>query len=164
MRFEGQLYRALNPIWAAKPLSGDGAKLHGGRFNPRGRAALYTSLSVITAIREANQIGTLQPTMLVAYEADLEPVFDSTKTGILDAYGITAEVLAAPDWRSRMETETLSPSQRFAERLIREGFAGMIVPSYARGATVADRNMVLWKWGRKRPARLNLIDDEKRLG
>lgn len=163
MRFEGLLYRALNPLWAAQPLSGEGAKRHGGRFNPRGRAALYTSLSVVTAVREANQIGHLQPTTLVAYQADLEPVFDATEAANLEAYGVTAETLAAPGWRTSMEAEGISPSQRFAARLIDEGFVGMIVPSYARGVTQADRNMVVWKWGSARPASLNLIDDERRL-
>ena len=34
-------------------------------------------MSVKTAIREANQIGTLQPTTLVSYEADIMPIFDA---------------------------------------------------------------------------------------
>lgn len=62
MRYRGLLYRALNPIHARFPLSGEGARSHGGRFNPKGMSALYTAQSVMTAIREANQIGTLQPT------------------------------------------------------------------------------------------------------
>ena len=42
MRFQGILYRALNPMRAREPLSGEGARLYGGRFNPRGTPALYT--------------------------------------------------------------------------------------------------------------------------
>ena len=61
-RYQGLLYRAINPVHAREPLSGEGARRHGGRFNPRGLPALYTSRSVMTAVREANQIGTLQPT------------------------------------------------------------------------------------------------------
>ena len=64
MHYRGLLYRALNPIRAREPLSGEGARLHGGRFNPKGILALYTAMSVMNAIREANQIGTLRPTML----------------------------------------------------------------------------------------------------
>ena len=37
-RFTGFLYRALNPVYARDPLSGRGAKLYGGRFNPKGTA------------------------------------------------------------------------------------------------------------------------------
>ena len=78
MHYRGLLYRALNLIRAREPLSGEGARLHGGRFNPKGIPALCTALSVMTAIREANQIGTLQPTTLVCYEADITPVFDES--------------------------------------------------------------------------------------
>ena len=36
---------------------------------------LYTSLSIMTALREANQVGSLQPTTLVSYDADIEQGF-----------------------------------------------------------------------------------------
>ncbi|WP_369334366.1 RES domain-containing protein, partial [Stenotrophomonas maltophilia] len=39
LRHEGKLYRALNPAYASEPLSGRGAELYGGRFNPKGTAA-----------------------------------------------------------------------------------------------------------------------------
>ena len=81
MRFSGLLYRALNPVYAREPMSGRGAELYGGRFNPKGAPALYTSLSVLTALREANQVGHLQPTTLVCYEADIGNVFDSNAEG-----------------------------------------------------------------------------------
>jgi len=72
-RFAGFLYRALNPVYARDPLSGRGAQLYGGRFNPKGTPALYASLSPMTALREANQVGTLQPTTLVAYVSRPQP-------------------------------------------------------------------------------------------
>ena len=77
IEFQGRLYRALNPIHAREPLSGEGARLYGGRFNPKGVPALYLSLSVMTALREANQAGSFQPTTLVCYEAEIESLFDS---------------------------------------------------------------------------------------
>ena len=64
MLYRGPLYRALNPIYAREPLSGRGAELYGGRFNPKGVPALYSSLTVMTALREANQAGSLQPAMI----------------------------------------------------------------------------------------------------
>ncbi len=76
MRYQGKLYRALNPIYAREPLSGRGAELYGGRFNPKGMPALYTSLTIMTALKEANQVGNLQPTTLVSYDADIKHVFD----------------------------------------------------------------------------------------
>ncbi|WP_318012049.1 RES domain-containing protein [Mesorhizobium sp. CA7] len=35
-------------------MSGCGAELYGGRFNPKGMPALYASTAVVTALREAN--------------------------------------------------------------------------------------------------------------
>ena len=75
MRYQGKLFRALNPIYAREPLSGRGAELYGGRFNAKGVPALYTSLTIMMAVKEANQVGNLQSTTLVAYDADLEHVF-----------------------------------------------------------------------------------------
>lgn len=163
MRYIGLLYRALNPVWAREPLSGEGARRFGGRFNPKGVPALYTSLSVMTAIRESQQIGTLQPTTLVSYEADIAPIFEAGEVQALVGYDMTPEDLAADDWRLRMAAEGRAPTQRFAERLIVEGYAGLKVRSFARGAGADDMNLVLWTWGDALPTRLVLNDDEGRL-
>ncbi len=163
MHFQGFLYRALNPIRAREPLSGEGARLHGGRFNPKGIPALYTALSVMTAIREANQIGTLQPTTLVSYEADIAPIFDATDADALGGYDMTPADLAAEDWRLQMRAHGKAPTQILAERLIADGFAGLRVPSFAKGTNGEDFNMVLWVWGSTLPAKLVLIDDDGRL-
>ena len=164
MRYQGLLYRALNPIYARDPLSGEGARKHGGRFNPKGMPALYASQSVITALREANQVGTLQPTTLVAYEADIGPIFDATDAAELARFGLTMADLAADDWRTRMLTEGRAPTQLLAERLKAAGYLGMQVRSLAKGASTADLNLVLWVWTSGGPSRLQLVDDEGRLG
>ena len=83
--YRGKLYRALNPLYAREPLSGKGAERYGGRFNPKGMPALYCSLTALTALREANQVGNLQPTTLVSYEADIEGVFDGRDEAALRA-------------------------------------------------------------------------------
>ncbi|MEL7213529.1 MAG: RES domain-containing protein [Pseudomonadota bacterium] len=159
MRYQGLLYRALNPVWAKEPLSGEGARRFGGRFNKKGRPALYTALSPETAIKEANQVGHLQPTTLVSYHADVAQVFDATDGALLAAQGLTPESLGADDWRDRMRAG-IAPTQAFAEHLISEGYQGLLVQSYSRGAAPKDRNLVLWKWSDA----LTLIDDENRLG
>jgi RES domain-containing protein len=164
MRYSGLLYRALNPVWARAPLSGEGARLHGGRFNPKGLPAIYTALSIATAIREANQIGTLQPTTIVAFAADLDPVFDATDPAALAGYGVAPADLGRDDWRIRMREEGRAPTQALAERLIADGYVGMRVRSFAKAATDADLNLVLWTWGGEPPAQLALVDDEGRLG
>ena len=161
----GLVYRALNPVWARQPLSGEGARRFGGRFNAKGVPALYTSLDPLTAIREASQAGRpLQPTTLVSYRADVTPVLDGNESETLAAFGLTPAELAADDWRLRMQGEGMAPTQGFAERVRAAGFAGLLVPSYARDAQAGDRNLVLWRWSGRRPARLVLNDEEGRLG
>ena len=161
-RYQGFVYRALNPVWARDPLSGAGAARHGGRFNRKDREALYTSLSPHTTIREANQVGTLQPTTLVAYRADVGPVFDTGNEVGLAAHSMTAAELADPTWRDRMLRGEAVPTQKFAERLTSEGFVGLLVRSFAAGTHVDDLNLVLWSWGV--PDALIVVDDEDRLG
>jgi RES domain-containing protein len=163
MRYQGKLFRALNPLYARDPLSGHGAELHGGRFNPKGMPALYASLSVVTALREANQVGDLQPTTLVSYEADIETVFDTRDEKALAPYGMDRTSLADPEWRDRMRAEGKAPTQAFAERLVAQGFHGLLVRSFASGLSEDDLNLVLWRWGDSAPARLVLIDEEARL-
>jgi len=132
----------------------------GGVFAP----ALYTSRAVMTAVREANQVGTLPPTTLVAYEADIGPLFDAADPAALAARRMTVTDLAAVDWRARMRAEGEAPTQRLARALIAEGYAaGMQVASFAAGSAATDLNLVLWTWGPDLPARLRLVDDEGRL-
>lgn len=163
MHFKGLLYRALNPFYASEPLSGEGAKRFGGRFNLKGSAALYTSLSPQTAIRESNQVGSLQPTMLVCYEASINKVFDTNNADLLKSYSYLAEQLSADDWREQMNTVGKSSTQLFSQRLISEGYAGLLVRSFAAGTTAQDQNLVLWDWEKTGSNSLTVIDDERRL-
>lgn len=116
-RHQDKLYRALNPIYEREPLSGRGAELYGGRFNPKGIPALYASLSVMTALREANQAGSLQPTTLVSYDAEVEDVFDTRETAALNAQGMNLAALADGSWRDQMKTAGEATTQTFARRL-----------------------------------------------
>jgi RES domain-containing protein len=161
--YSGKLYRALNPIYARTPLSGEGARRYGGRFNPKGMPALYCSLSIMTAVREANQVGTLQPTTLVAYEAEIATVFDATDEAALQEEGMDPASIAASTWRDEMRISGEARTQVFSRSLAAKGYNGLLVRSFAPGATQRDLNLVLWRWGDAPPARLTLIDDEGRL-
>ena len=163
MYYRGPLFRALNPVFAREPLSGRGAELYGGRFNHKGTPALYASLSIMTALREANQVGALQPTTLVSYDAEIENVFDGTDTATLSAAGMDPAALADPSWRDRMSGGGEVATQTFARRLSTDGFDALLVQSFAPGAKADDLNLVLWRWGPSLPSRLTLIDDENRL-
>ena len=162
-RYAGPLYRALNPVYARQPLSGHGAALHGGRFNTKGTPALYTALDPATALREANQVGSLQPTVLVSYKADIGLIFDTRNAEALDQYDLSAKILADPGWRARMFDDRPVPTQDFAQRLIADGFAGLLTRSFAHGASESNLNIVLWRWSGE-DCNLEVVDDENRLG
>jgi RES domain-containing protein len=161
--YRGKLYRALNPIYAREPLSGKGAELYGGRFNPKGMPALYCSLTVLTALREANQVGNLQPTTLVSYDAEIEGVFDGRDEAALRAEGMDASALADPTWRDQMKVNGEARTQSFVRIILAKGYRALLVRSFAPGAGESDLNLVVWEWGAAAPARLVLIDDEGRL-
>jgi len=164
MRFRGLVYRAHNPEWAWTPLSGEGARRYGGRFNRRGVAALYTSLTPLTAIREAQPLGRpMQPLTLCACEVDAEPVFDASDEERRRALGVRDSDLACPAWEADMLAGAVPASHALADRLIAGGHVGMRVRSFATGAGADDLNLVMWRWSSKRPARVVLIDDEDRL-
>lgn len=163
IRYQGKLYRALNPVYARDPLSGRGGALFGGRFNPRGMAALYLSTALPTAIREANQVGDLQPTTIVSYDADIEAILDGRDPHELARFGMTPAGLADSSWRDQMKARGKADSQMFAETLVRAGYNGLLVRSFARGASDDAVNLVLWAWGDKAPSKLTLIDDDGRL-
>lgn len=161
MHYQGKLFRALNPVYARESLSGRGAELYGGRFNPKGTGSLYCSLSVLTAIREANQIGNLQPMTLVSYDADIDRIFDGRDAEALAAFDMDAEALADTTWRDQMKTRGQARTQAFARTLIQAGHNGLLVRSSALGASVDDLNLVLWAWGdEKQQARLAPVDEE----
>lgn len=163
MEFRGSLFRATNPVYAREPLSGEGARLHGGRFNRRGRPALYLALDPVTVIREMARGGPLQPTMVVEIAAEIDNLFDTRDAAVLAAWGTSAAQLADPEWRLKMLRRERVPTQDLAERLIEAGHPGMIVRSFAPGTGEGDLNVVLWRWGETTAARLLVIDDEGRL-
>ena len=164
MRFRGIVYRAHNPQWAWTPLSGEGARRYGGRFNRRGVPALYCSLSQITAIREATPLGRpMQPLMLCAYEVDAEPVFDATDPTRLRERDLLEADLVCPTWEADMLDGGVAASQRVAEAVAAAGYVGMLVRSFAVGASEEDLNLVMWRWGDAHPTRVDLVDEEGRL-
>ena len=164
MRFRGVVYRAHNPQWSWMPTSGEGAKRHGGRFNRRGVPAFYTSLTPLTAIREAQPLGrTMQPITLCAYDVDSEPVFDTRDDSERAALHVDDSELACPSWEAEMLEGAIPSSQALADRLIAAGYVGMLVRSFATGTGSDELNLVLWNWGEDRPSRVTLIDDEGRL-
>ncbi|MDE0348069.1 MAG: RES domain-containing protein, partial [Boseongicola sp.] len=131
-RFAGTACRAHNPRWSWSPLSGDGAAKHGGRFNPIGVPALYTSFKVTTALLEASALGRpFQPLTLVAYQVDAGPLFDGRDAHQLSSLGFRPSDLADPDWESLMLDGREPVQHRFVADVRAAGHVGVVVPSFA---------------------------------
>jgi RES domain-containing protein len=164
VRLSGTVYRAHNPKWAFAPESGAGAARTGGRFNPVGMAALYTSRRFETAWLEAQQGMPFkaQPLTLCAYTVACDDVLDLTDPAIRTANAITPADLACP-WKDLATRGVIPPSWHIALRMRAAGIAAIIVPSYASGATTADVNVVFWAWSATPPHQILVIDDDQRL-
>jgi RES domain-containing protein len=159
-----RLWRAHHPLWAWAADSGGGAAIHGGRFNPKGVPALYTSTGIVTAMAEAQQSFSrkAQPMTVVAYDVDCADVLDLGDPATLAAEGVTPDDLACA-WQLLVSTGAPVPSWLLAQRLIARGVAAVVVPSFAPGAAAGERNVVFWRWSRGLPHRVVPIDDHGRL-
>lgn len=164
MRFERTCYRAHDPRWAFKPLSGDGAAIRGARFNPKGMPALYLALDVITAVKEANQglAHKVDPCVLCSYDVDCEDIADLRTTETRDEQSVRFDDIACP-WFALLTEAKEPPSWEIARRLYGEGKAGILVPSFPPGAAADDHNLVLWRWGESPPHQVRVFDPGGRL-
>ncbi len=154
----------MHPFHATQPLSGEGARRYGGRFNARGTPALYLARDFDTLRHEIARGGSFQPSVIVQYSADISGLFDACDPAALAQYNMTQDALADPAWLLKMQRGQRVPTQDLAAALPGAGHPGMIVPSYAKGARAGALNIVLWQWGGGTRAGLTVIDDDGRLG
>lgn len=164
MRFEGLAYRAHDPRWSFRPLSGEGAAVHGGRFNPKGTPALYLALDPMTAVKEAAQgfAHKFEPCVLCTYEVDCEDVVDLRWETERRTASVEQEDMACA-WFAEAAAGREPASWRLARRLIASGAAGLIAPSFARGAQAHDVNLTLWRWSGRLPHKVQVFDPSGRL-
>lgn len=164
MKLQGLVYRAHDPKWAFDPASGNGAALHGGRFNRPRRAALYTSLDQRGAWTEAQQGFPFkaQPVTICTYEVDCEDIGDLRDPDTCARLGVGSADLSCP-WEDLANKGATPPSWEIADRLISRGVAGVIVPSCAPGAAPGMANGVFWAWGDAPPHQVRVVDDLGRL-
>lgn len=158
----GTCYRAHDPRWGFKPTSGDGAAVRGARFNPKGVPALYLGLSVMTAVKEANQgfAHRIDPCVLCSYDVDCADVVDLTSEANRAEVSVTTEDMSCAWALAKGERPA---SWAIHDRLAGQGSAGIVVPSFAPGAEADDRNLVLWKWGPDLPHQVAVFDPSGRL-
>lgn len=108
--FTGQCWRHLGP--RHNPLSGEGARIHGGRFNPPGSfPVLYLCQSRSCAVAELRRFGARQaigvegllPRKLYRYDVALDRILDLTSEEVRAQVGLGLDVLTGPDWTACQE-------------------------------------------------------------
>lgn len=162
-RFQTTDFSSANDL-----LSGEGARLRGGRWNQPGLATVYGSTADTTALEEckANDryygVETKSPRLLVAVEAQLVGVLNLTLAGIRRTLSVTLKELAAEDWRKLMQVGQESSSQALGRAAAVVGASGLLVRSAAIARGI---NVVVFPQAH-REDRLKVVEGEKlaRLG
>lgn len=164
MRLQATCYRAHDPQWAFSPLSGDGAKAKGGRFNPIGVPALYLSRTLEGMFLEMAHgfVHRFDPLTVCIYEVDVDDIVDLTTNESRKAASVDLAAMACP-WALDLAHGREPASWGIAKQLIARGAAGILVPSFARGARSDMHNLVLWTWGLQLPHRVLVHDPRGRL-
>ncbi len=164
MRFRGECFRAHDPSWSWTPLSGAGAALKGRRFNWPGLETLYLSLGYHTVFREVSGgfAHRLTPYVLCSYDVDCDDVADLRTDAGRAGLGIALADLGCA-WGDAMIAGREPESWAVVRRLLADGVAGILVPSFATGATADDQNLVLWRWGPDRPHKVTVYDPSGKL-
>jgi len=126
--------------------------------------ALYTSLRLEAAWLEAQQgfAFKAQPMTMCAYEVDCADIVDLRNADQQALNGVNFGDLACP-WEDMADRGMVPPSWKMADRLWNDGMAGILVPSFAPGATETDHNAVFWRWTREPPHQVHIIGDTGRL-
>jgi len=151
-------------MWSFAPLSGEGAKKHGGRFNRPNKPALYTSLDPTTAWMEAQQGFPFksQPMTLIAYEVDCEHILDLNDVQTLKSLAFSAMELACA-WEYLVAQKITPPTWELADKLCSQDIAGILCRSFSPGCTEQNNNLILWDWSDSKPHAIRVIDDFQRL-
>jgi RES domain-containing protein len=126
--------------------------------------ALYLALHPMTAIKEANQgfAHKIEPCTLCSYEVVCDDIADLRTSEGLAEHAVKFADIACP-WFSLLAEGKEPPSWDIARRLHGRGKAGILVPSFAPGATTDDHNLVLWRWNDHPPYRVQVFDPSGRL-
>lgn len=156
------LWRMIGIRHQFSPASGEGARLYGGRWNPKGCPALYLAADAVTAVAEYYQ-GLPKPGTLVPYRLDARAIADLTGATAESCDGRVAEAVAA-NWKALALLEgKVPPSWGLAQELIAAGAEGALVPSVQNPG---GRALVLWRWHDKdqdgEGAALTVLDPEAR--
>lgn len=143
---DGVVYRSTAPNYSNPKdlLSGEGCRLHGGRWNPMGIRAVYGGCSPETAMAEtlayARYFGipehALMPRVFNAISVKLSKILDLTDSRIRKSLGVSKRMLTETDWRSMNRDGRLAITQIIGHNVSEVGLEGLAAPSAAHNKGV----------------------------
>lgn len=171
---EGEYYRVAGPrhTTGSEIVSGTGAFIAGGRWNPVGEMkAVYLSRKPETAMKEALEhfryhglpISTGLPKVVVAVAVRINRLLDLTAQDSTAALPIPMPDLLAEDWRALMASRMESGSQAVGWAAFTAGIQGLMVPSKPDPTGL---NLVVFPENLDRDSRLEVLNarDLEKLG
>ncbi len=164
------VYRSVTPEYAKETnlIIGEGSRLHGGRWNSSGIAAVYASFTPETAMKESLAhfryygipFHAAMPRMFVAIKASLSSVLDLTNGANRKRLQIAEHRFRSCDWRKDMACGSEAVSQIVGCAAKEAGFEAIIVRS------AEDRNgsnIVVFPENLKKSSKLSVLDPDKLL-
>jgi RES domain-containing protein len=136
----------------------------GGRFNPVGVPALYLALTIEGLFVEMAHgfAHRFEPLTVCSYEVDVDDIVDLRTDADRKSVGVDWVDMACA-WELDVSNSLEPASWRIATQLIAKQSAGILVPSFAKGAGPSTHNLVLWTWGSDLPHRVHVHDPSGRL-
>ena len=117
----------------------------------------------MTAWLEAQQgVSATQPLTICTYDVQCADILDLTDSSVRHQLGADLGSLSSA-WEEIADEGRTPPSWALADRLIGQGVAGILVPSFVPEATADDVNLVFWDWSDTKPHQVRVVDDEGRL-
>lgn len=166
--FEGTIVRSVGTRYANENdfLSGRGAAQTGGRWSPRGVRAIYASLDVVTATREAYAnflvygfpLSAIRPRVMAGATARLQVVLDLNDRRTRGRTAFTLTDLTQEDWAAIQAGGEESWTQAIGRGARAAGFEAILVPS---ARCRAGRNIVIFPENIAKGSSLKLLSPQE---
>lgn len=139
--FATTVYRSVSPKYATESdlLTGIGSQRYGGRWNPRGVAVVYNSLTPETAMAETLAhyryygipIEDAMPRTFLAVVVKLKTILDFRQGAVRRRLQISLDRILTADWRKEVRAGQAPITQLLGQAAVEVGLEGLIVPSNA---------------------------------
>ncbi len=169
--FSGTAYRSCTPEYATEMdlVTGDGSKLHGARWNPKGIAVVYAASSPETAMAESlahNRyfgipVQDAMPRTFVAISVKLKRLIDLRQSSVRQRLHVSMDGILTVDWRKEVKAGHLPITQAIGQAAFDVGLEGLIVPS---AADLEGFNVLVFPENLKKISEIRVLNSDRLTG